>query len=38
MYVAVPATEDGRLTTVVRTAIPLTASTTPSATLYGRIV
>ena len=38
MYVAVPATEDGRLTTVIRTAVPLTRVNNALASLYGSIV
>ncbi len=38
MYVAVPATEDGRLTTVIRTAVPLTRVNDALASLYGSIV
>ena len=37
MYVAVPVTEDGRLTTVVRTAVPLTRVNNALASLYGSI-
>jgi two-component system phosphate regulon sensor histidine kinase PhoR len=37
MYVAVPVTEDGRLTTVVRAAVPLTRVNNALATLYGSI-
>jgi two-component system phosphate regulon sensor histidine kinase PhoR len=37
MYVAVPATEDGRLTTVIRTAVPLTRVNNALASLYGSI-
>ena len=37
MYVAVPVTEDGRLTTVVRTAVPLTRVNDALASLYGSI-
>jgi two-component system, OmpR family, phosphate regulon sensor histidine kinase PhoR len=37
MYVAVPVTEDGRLTTVVRAAVPLTRVNDALATLYGSI-
>ena len=38
MYVAVPATEDGRLTTVIRTALPLTRVNNALASLYGSIL
>ena len=38
MYVAVPATEDGRLTTVIRTALPLTRVNDALASLYGSIL
>jgi two-component system phosphate regulon sensor histidine kinase PhoR len=38
MYVAVPATEDGRLTTVIRTAVPLTRVNAALESLYGSIV
>ncbi len=38
MYVAVPATEDGRLTTVIRTAVPLTSVNNALASLYGSIL
>ena len=38
MYVALPATEDGRLTTVIRTAVPLTRVNDALASLYGSIV
>ncbi len=37
MYVAVPVTEDGRLTTIVRTAVPLTRVNGALASLYGSI-
>ena len=37
MYVAVPVTEDGRLTTVIRTAVPLTRVNDALASLYGSI-
>ena len=37
MYVAIPVTEDGRLTTVVRTAVPLTRVNNALASLYGSI-
>ena len=37
MYVAVPATEDGRLTTVIRTAVSLTRVNGALASLYGSI-
>ncbi len=37
MYVAVPVTEDDRLTTVVRTAVPLTRVNNALASLYGSI-
>ncbi len=37
MYVAVPVTEDGRLTTIVRTAVPLTRVNDALASLYGSI-
>jgi two-component system phosphate regulon sensor histidine kinase PhoR len=37
MYVAIPVTENGRITTVLRTAIPLTRVNDALATLYGRI-
>ena len=37
MYVAVPVTEKGRLTTVVRTAVPLTRVNSALASLYGSI-
>jgi len=37
MYVAVPAEEDGRVTTVIRTAVPLTRVNQALATLYGSI-
>lgn len=37
MYVAVPVTEDGRLTTVVRTAVSLTRVNDALASLYGSI-
>ena len=37
MYVAVPVTEDGRLTTIVRTAVPLTRVNEALASLYGSI-
>jgi two-component system phosphate regulon sensor histidine kinase PhoR len=37
MYVAVPVTEDGRLTTVVRAAVPLTRVNNALASLYGSI-
>ena len=38
MYVAVPATEDGRVTTVIRTAVPLTSVNNALASLYGSIL
>ncbi len=38
MYVALPATEDGRLTTVIRTAVPLTRVNDALASLYGSIL
>jgi len=38
MYVALPATEDGRLTTVIRTAVPLSRVSDALASLYGSIV
>ena len=37
MYVAIPITEDGRITTVLRTAVPLTRMNTALASLYGSI-
>ena len=37
MYVAVPVTEDGRLTTIIRTAVPLTRVNDALASLYGSI-
>jgi two-component system, OmpR family, phosphate regulon sensor histidine kinase PhoR len=37
MYVAVPVTEEGRLTTIVRTAVPLTRVNDALASLYGSI-
>ncbi|HEY5168911.1 MAG TPA: ATP-binding protein [Thermoleophilia bacterium] len=37
MYVAIPVTENGRITTVLRTAIPLTRVNDALATLYGSI-
>ncbi len=37
MYVAVPVTEEGRLTTVVRAAVPLTRVNNALASLYGSI-
>jgi two-component system phosphate regulon sensor histidine kinase PhoR len=37
MYVAVPVTEDGRLSTVIRTAVPLTRVNDALASLYGSI-
>ena len=37
MYVAVPVKEDGRLTTIVRTAVPLTRVNEALASLYGSI-
>jgi two-component system phosphate regulon sensor histidine kinase PhoR len=37
MYVAIPVTEDGRLTTVIRTAVPLTRVNDALASLYGSI-
>jgi two-component system phosphate regulon sensor histidine kinase PhoR len=37
MYVAVPVTEDGRLTTIVRAAVPLTRVNDALASLYGSI-
>ncbi len=38
MYVALPATEDGRLTTVIRTAVALTRVNDALASLYGSIL
>jgi len=38
MYVALPAIEDGRVTTVIRTAVPLTRVNSSLASLYGSIV
>lgn len=37
MYVAVPVTEDGRISTVVRTAVPITRVNDALASLYGSI-
>jgi two-component system phosphate regulon sensor histidine kinase PhoR len=38
MYVAVPVTEEGRLTTIIRTAVPITRINGELASLYGSIV
>jgi two-component system phosphate regulon sensor histidine kinase PhoR len=38
MYLAIPITEDGRVTTVLRTAVPLTRVDAALSTLYGNIV